>query len=342
MKILFVSNMRPSKSYPYSGRFILDQMEEINRSDDYSIDFVSIDREKTQILGTILKYLKLYFMFYKKIIFRKYDIIHIHYYFPTIFVIFPLVWFHRNVKIVVTFYGGDIDFFDLSSVIWRFALGRLTASIFMSKALLHKIKGQTKNQVVIPAGIKDSFINHRGERDIDLIFAGSFETEKGVDVFFDIIDRVLLTLDHLNIAIVGTGSLLPLVQEMCEARKKAINVVFFGTADVQGMISLFNRSKVLISSSRLESFGLVIAEAMSCGCVAVCTKTDGALEQIVNEQNGYLIEGPFDPFVQLRLPEILLNYEAEMELTKNAERSANTYKYSEIAAKMISLYNRVV
>jgi glycosyltransferase involved in cell wall biosynthesis len=49
---------------------------------------------------------------------------------------------------------------------------------------------------------------------------------------------------------------------------------------------------IVLLPSRFEGFGLVIPEAMSCGCVPVRTPGGGARDQIVDGVNGYLV--PFN------------------------------------------------
>lgn len=47
---------------------------------------------------------------------------------------------------------------------------------------------------------------------------------------------------------------------------------------------------VFVSASRVEPFGLVIAEAMACACAIVATATDGAKEIINDGESGKLVE----------------------------------------------------
>ena len=51
-------------------------------------------------------------------------------------------------------------------------------------------------------------------------------------------------------------------------------------AEIQGLI---RRSDVLISLHRAEGFGLTIAEAMSAGCIAMCTAWSGNMEFVTDE-----------------------------------------------------------
>lgn len=58
---------------------------------------------------------------------------------------------------------------------------------------------------------------------------------------------------------------------------------------VDNLTQLYCGLDVLVSSSRTESFGLVLAEAMASGTVVVATATDGARELIKTNETGLLV-----------------------------------------------------
>ncbi|MBQ0740045.1 glycosyltransferase, partial [Aquimarina celericrescens] len=72
-----------------------------------SIEIFFMKRQFTSRLGSLLKYLKT-FIFFSPYLFKKYDIIHLHFFYPLIY----LAWFYKKIhpscKVIVTFHGMDI------------------------------------------------------------------------------------------------------------------------------------------------------------------------------------------------------------------------------------------
>ena len=112
MRILIVSNMYPSEQKPYSGLFVVNQVESLRKiNPDWDCDFIFLRRSFTNKIGSMSKYIKfISYFFYKSIFAKKYDVIHIHYYMPTIYlgVLYKLIR-ARSSKLMVTFHGGDFD-----------------------------------------------------------------------------------------------------------------------------------------------------------------------------------------------------------------------------------------
>ena len=114
MNILIVSNMYPSEQKKYSGLFVLNQFNELksqlNHNDN--IDFYYMKRTMTNFLGSVIKYV-IFFVKFPVFVLnnrKKYDIVHIHYYYPTIYIALLYKFIFNNKVKIVTFHGSDIDF----------------------------------------------------------------------------------------------------------------------------------------------------------------------------------------------------------------------------------------
>ena len=65
-------------------------------------------------------------------------------------------------------------------------------------------------------------------------------------------------------------------------------VVWLGKLDRPGVVSEMQRAQAIAVSSRYETFGVVLIEALACGKPVVSTKSGGP-EEIVDEKNGLLV-----------------------------------------------------
>lgn len=87
----------------------------------------------------------------------------------------------------------------------------------------------------------------------------------------------------------GEDYLLELEESVKELNLES-HVEFLGSLPQVNIRDLLNRSKLLIHTSKYETFGLVAIEANSMG-VPVFTTNSGSMKEIVaNQENGYLVE----------------------------------------------------
>lgn len=93
----------------------------------------------------------------------------------------------------------------------------------------------------------------------------------------------------IKLVIVGTGKLRGRLEGMCFQLGIQNQVQFLGLVDRIAVKSLMSESHCFVLSSKYETFGVVLIEALSCGLPVVATKCGGP-EDIVNNANGILVE----------------------------------------------------
>lgn len=96
------------------------------------------------------------------------------------------------------------------------------------------------------------------------------------------------------------------------------SILFQGRQTNQEVYRAMNRAHCLILNSRIETFGMVILEAFSCGIPAICAK-NGVTEYFVDNQSGLVIEQEQTNQLVNAMKTIQLNY--------------NTYQASTIKEK---------
>ncbi|MBT3520322.1 MAG: glycosyltransferase [Gammaproteobacteria bacterium] len=346
MNILIVSNMYPSVEKKYSGLFVLNQFNELksqlNSNED--IDFFYMKRTMTNFLGSVIKYM----LFFVKFPFfvldkrKKYDIVHVHYYYPTIYIalLYKFI-FNSEVKIIVTFHGADVDF-TKKTIFYKLPLKYIDLAIGVSDNLSKKISSFYKGEVLtISAGIMNDFKPEKrfkslANREYDLLYVGSFyKADKGFDILIKILKNIEL---QLNICFIGSGDQEYLINQIKSFHK----ITKINDLCQSEIIKYYYNSRYLINTSRMESFGLVIAESMSCGTPVIATKTDGSLQQIKNRGNGFFIptENTLEQtkIIQEKLKISEVNYK---EISLNGIKDAAKYKLSNITNQLVSIYKTI-
>ena len=88
MNVLVLSNMKPSDEHPMFGVFVDNQVKALQHTGQFkALLYLGISSMKKGKVALIGKYLKLFAALLWQAVFSRtrYDIVHVHYYFPTIF-----------------------------------------------------------------------------------------------------------------------------------------------------------------------------------------------------------------------------------------------------------------
>jgi len=281
MKILVVSNMGPKKSNPTLGLFVDNQVSHIKKEVAFTSYFY-MKFNGDSLFHKFIKYPYFFICFFFKYVtsFKKYDIIHVHYYYPTI--ITALIYKYcrnRHVKVIVTCHGSDIYCYDPPNVLYRKLSSLVDHWVFTSKALQQRFYKKLENASVICAGFNDKVYQYEGKVDkiIDCLLVGSLDFNKGLDRLIALIN----SHSALRFAVVGSG---PFHDELVALEKEVDNFVYYRALEPEKLKTVISSSHLLLSLSRNESFGLVISEAHALGVPCIATKTDGALAQIADNQ----------------------------------------------------------
>ena len=181
-----------------------------------------------------------------------------------------------------------------------------TRHIAISQAVRRTIEefaGTLNHLVVIPDGVnQDEFtLGPPGqERDPNqILFVGAIRPVKGVDVLIQAMQRLIARRPEIRLVLIGEAFFGPYRQEELRLKRMAVElglgdrIQFSGKQPLDELVRQMQRSAALVLSSRAESLGMVLVEALACGTPVVATRCGGP-EDIVNEQVGVLVE-PEDP-----------------------------------------------
>ncbi|KAG9593263.1 hypothetical protein KCV01_g10759, partial [Aureobasidium melanogenum] len=129
-------------------------------------------------------------------------------------------------------------------------------------------------------------------RDADhLLFVGRLVEKKGVDVLLDAMPAVLARRPGARLSIVGHGPLTDVLKDRAARLGVAGAVDFVGPLPAAELPDRFRRASLFVapfrpaSSGDQEGLGLVLVEALGCGCPVVTTDID-AVSDVVDGMSG--------------------------------------------------------
>lgn len=154
----------------------------------------------------------------------------------------------------------------------------------------------TRNQLETAFGFSDARVIYNGVdtsifRPIDTVqsrldvpagkytifFAGNLSKRKGGDL----LPLIMRELGEQYILIIASGQ----TGNSLSGSKNTLNL---GHISQEQLIEVYNQCDVFLSPSRLEGFGLSIAEAMSCGKPVVATNCSAIPELVIDGKGGFL------------------------------------------------------
>jgi D-inositol-3-phosphate glycosyltransferase len=120
------------------------------------------------------------------------------------------------------------------------------------------------------------------------------------------------------------------------------HVEFLGDLPQTEIIELFKKAKLLIHTSKFETFGLVAIEANAMG-VPVLTINNGSLMEIIeNNKNGYLSENLIDSNVNNFVNNLFKNVTKYEEIHLSCIEKSKKYDWMKTANELESLYQQLV
>lgn len=205
-----------------------------------------------------------------------------------------------------------------------------------------------KNPIsVIPNGIETAGYPCRQDPSIvkkQVLFLSRIHPKKGIEILLEAWKRIIEAHPCWSLLIVGNGeegyirSLEEKVKELALSDTVRFSPPVFG----EEKIALYQRSSLFVLPSYSENFGMVIAEALSCG-VPVIT-TDNTPWELLNEtKTGWCISLSEDNLVNTL--EEALSMDADKLYQMGQKGSKEVYErfdYHSVAKKNVELYSWIL
>lgn len=115
---------------------------------------------------------------------------------------------------------------------------------------------------------------------IKVLACAHFKKRKNIDKVI----KACKGLECFELTVIGDG------KERKKLEKIDKNVIFTGRLSHDEVLAKMRNSDIFVLPSVGETFGMVYLEAMTSGCITVCTKGDGIDGIIKDRENGFLTE----------------------------------------------------
>tara|TARA_A200000113_G_C8861209_1_gene353342 strand:+ start:1383 stop:2513 length:1131 start_codon:yes stop_codon:yes gene_type:complete len=215
------------------------------------------------------------------------------------------------------------------------------ANIAVSQSLSNAIKNYFNNLQfqVIPNIVDTDYFNLIENRTIDkfqFINIANLNKNKNQLHLIQSFTQAFRGNTFYQLLIVGHGTEKNNLQNWIDSNNMNAQIILYGSASREEVKTLLHQSDCFVLSSKIETFGVVLIEAMSCGLPVLSTKCGGPESIVTNDEVGILSD--FDSFGE----NMALMYPKKYNSNTIHKYAVDHFSESVIAEKLIKIYNQLV
>ena len=235
------------------------------------------------------------------------------------------------VKFILRFFDGFISAGTASEEYLRFLGVRKNIEHFYNSVDVDHFLTQGKLSLQEKHMLKEKFGVRNSSRVI--VFSGRLVAIKCVDLLIKAFLQVNEKFQDIELLIVGYGPEEQRLKKMAGGNSR---IHFLGHRGIDEIPGIYGISDILVLPSISEPWGLVVNEAMACGCAIIASDRCGCSRDLIRG-NGIVVEGEkLSPLVEA-LEQFL---SSESELKRMKEKSKNIIKHFklDLLVKRISFF----
>jgi glycosyltransferase involved in cell wall biosynthesis len=172
-----------------------------------------------------------------------------------------------------------------------------------------------------------------------LAFIGHIGENKGADLLPQIFARIKREVPAARLIVCGSGPLARLIERELGNLGLKDSCRFLGATAPARVYEILSDSDVLLLPTRIEGFGLILAEAMMAGAVPVATRLEGITDAVVEDGITGLLADPEDVDGYARAAATLLANPARLSSMRAAAMHTARERYSR--SGMVSSYEQL-
>ena len=255
-----------------------------------------------------------------------------------------------NVKTIVSVIGGIVEITTSLPFarFWEYVNIRMLKSCSAATTTGSKVENYlvtkgvaAKKLFVYPGCIETKIFNvvETVEKDIDILFVGTFRNLKGPDRVLKVIHNLVQEGLSIKASFLGTGYLFE------EVKQTIISLNLQDYVTLHGYINdpspYFKRSRLLLMPSRSEGLPMAMLEAMASGCVPIVSNVGNISDAAMDKINAALVEDYLDIDSFTKNARVLLVNDSlrdkmSMQAVKTVQDNYIPGKQAEVIKKMFT------
>lgn len=274
------------------------------------------------------------------------DIIHAHIVSLASFSVFLKDEYH--LPFVITEHWTQTNVSDIPKWLKRmsFAYHRADKVICVSQALADSLKRNFNvNSIVINNMVGDQFFKtskvQRNDNTFRFVACGAFRANrnKGFDILVDAFDKAHFP-ENVSLTIVGDGPDRPFIESRIADYCLSDQIHLVGVRTPEEVNDLLCHSDCFVLSSRLETFAIVVIEAMAKGLPVIATRSGGP-ETFLRPEHGILVQKENVDELSHAM-QYMIEHHSEYDSKDIRKFCHDHFSQGIIADQIIGVYNQVL
>jgi len=172
---------------------------------------------------------------------------------------------------------------------------------------------------------------------------GRLAPEKNLEFLSEAVALFLRDEPEAHFLVVGYGPSEKKMRDFFARHHLQNQVHFLGKQNGQNLIDAYHAMDVFAFSSKSETQGLVLTEAMTAGAPAVALDASGVRDVVRNRKNGLILpDERVDQFANALMEMCHCSDRARQNFIKEAKRTAENYSMYNCASKITEVYQRLI
>jgi glycosyltransferase involved in cell wall biosynthesis len=222
----------------------------------------------------------------------------------------------------------------------------ITFSEFSRKLVLKGLRSKKEKRViVVPPGVDPSWleIKRQAGGSMDLVLWGRMEDEKGIPELLRTLKEVAGRISGVKLHLIGKGNMIESYRKQAKDLGVQDRVNFHGWMSAVAIQEIIAKCAVGVFPSRVESFGLSMAEAMGAGLPLIATRVGALPEFIEDGVTGTLVSPGNIPALYRAILEKLENPDRAQALADNGRETVRQrFSWDKAAREMTEIYQTVL
>ncbi len=263
----------------------------------------------------------------------------------------------KRVPIICTLHGGDI--FSLKGAFFeflkRFTIKRLSSIVVVSHAMKETVVflgADKKNVHVIPMGVDlhNKFVPSNAEKNKrSILFVGRLVEKKGLMYLIDAFNNIQKKYPDSKLVIVGKGP------EESNIRRQILKYGIESSVELLGAVThkelpgIYQSHELAVfpfikdSSGDMEGFGLVMVEAMGCGCAVIASDLPAVHDIIIDNETGLMVRQKEPEDLFNRISSLFDNRDTLERLSSQGRKYVvERFDWHVTEKKYVELFNRII
>ncbi len=180
------------------------------------------------------------------------------------------------------------------------------------------------------------------DKNIVLLLVSRLTKEKNIDFLFKSLRKALEKNARVKFLVVGGGNLLESLKAWAKREKLNKKIIFAGLVERGEVKDYYAASDIFVYSSKSETQGMIITEAMYMGLPVVAVNASGVSSLVRNGKTGFLVPENSKDFSK-KVQKLVEDENLRWMFSKNSKELARTeYTAKASGEKMEKVYKRLL